>query len=92
MTGCLVFIWPNSPGQAAVACILAVVSVGVFAVIRPYSDRRDNRAYTLGVLIIFLTVFMGLVIKVIFTCDSNQVVFAILSRPLSLFGMVYFCG
>eukprot|EP00752_Nemacystus_decipiens_P011444 g10163.t1 len=64
LTGCLVFILPNSAGQAAVACVLAVLTVGVFAVVNPYSDANDHRAYTLGALTIFLTMFMGLVVRV----------------------------
>lgn len=69
MTGCLVFILPNSSGQAAVACLLAVLMVGVYAVIRPYHDPNDHSAYTLGALVIFLTFFMGLVMKVIQGCS-----------------------
>lgn len=64
LTGCLVFILPNSAGQAAVACVLAVLTVGVFALVNPYSDANDHRAYTLGALTIFLTMFMGLVVRV----------------------------
>ncbi len=64
LTGCLVFILPNSAGQAAVACVLAVLTVGVFALVNPYSDSKDHRAYTFGALAIFLTMFMGLVVKV----------------------------
>lgn len=64
LTGCLVFILPNSAGQAAVACVLAVLTVAVFALVNPYSDSKDHRAYTLGALAIFLTMFMGLVVKV----------------------------
>jgi len=64
LTGCLVFILPNSAGQAAVACVLAVLTVGIFAFVNPYSDSKDHRAYTLGALAIFLTMFMGLVVKV----------------------------
>lgn len=58
------FILPNSAGQAAVACVLAVLTVGVFALVNPYSDANDHRAYTLGALTIFLTMFMGLVVRV----------------------------
>lgn len=68
LTGCLVFILPNSAGQAAVACVLAVLTVGVFALVNPYSDANDHRAYTLGALTIFLTMFMGLVVRVSCCC------------------------
>lgn len=64
LTGCLVFILPNSAGQAAVAAVLSVLTVGVFALVNPFSDSSDHRAYTLGALAIFLTMFMGLVLKV----------------------------
>eukprot|EP00903_Cladosiphon_okamuranus_P009051 g8653.t1 len=64
LTGCLVFILPNSAGQAAVACVLAALTVVVFALVNPYGDDNDHRAYTLGALTIFLTMFMGLAVKV----------------------------
>ena len=64
LTGCLVFILPNSAGQAAVACVLSVLTVGIFALLHPYSDSNDHRSYTLGALAIFLTMFMGLVVRV----------------------------
>lgn len=58
------FILPNSAGQAAVACVLSVVTVGIFALVQPYRDPNDHMAYTLGALVIFLTMFMGLVVRV----------------------------
>lgn len=64
LTGCLVFIMPNSSGQAAVACLLSVLTIATYAVLRPYHDPNDHGAYTLGALVIFLTFFMGLVVKV----------------------------
>lgn len=64
LTGCLVFINPNTAAQAAVACVLAVLTIGIFAMLHPFSDPNDHRAYTLGALAIFLTMFMGLVVRV----------------------------
>ena len=54
------------------ACILAVLTVGIFAVVNPYSDPNDHRAYTLGALVIFLTMFMGLVVKVTIANSSSR--------------------
>ncbi|CAM9486398.1 unnamed protein product [Discosporangium mesarthrocarpum] len=64
LTGCLVFILPNTAGQAAVACVLSASTIVAFALLRPFIDPRDHKAYVLGALTIFLTMFMGLVIKV----------------------------
>ncbi|CAM9179051.1 unnamed protein product, partial [Hapterophycus canaliculatus] len=72
LTGCLVFILPNSAGQAAVACVLSVLTVGVFAVVNPYSDAKDHRAYTLGALAVFLAMFMGLVVRVNLADEEAQ--------------------
>lgn len=55
LTGCLVFILPDTAGQATVACVLSVVSMCLFITLRPYVDNRDDRAYILGCLVIFLT-------------------------------------
>lgn len=55
LTGCLVFILPNSAGQAGVACILSVVSGCVFITLRPFVDKSDDRLYILGCFIIFLS-------------------------------------
>lgn len=55
LTGCLVFILPNSAGQAAVACVLAVVSVSVFITLRPFKSINDDRLYVVGCVIIFLS-------------------------------------
>lgn len=74
------FILPNTSGQAAVACLLAVLTIGVYAVIRPYHDPNDHGAYTLGALIIFLMFFMGLVVKVIFYVPSAIALRALVHR------------
>ncbi|CAM9544365.1 unnamed protein product, partial [Choristocarpus tenellus] len=55
LTGYLVFIFPNTAGQAAVACVLSMVTVTVFAFLRPFVDERDSKAYVLGALIVFLS-------------------------------------
>lgn len=55
LTGCLVFILPNSVGQAAVACVLATVTVCIFIMLRPFLDEMDYRAYVLGCLVIFMS-------------------------------------
>ena len=55
LTGCLVFILPNSAGQSGVACVLAVASVCLFVTLRPFADQNDERQYVLGSMIIFLS-------------------------------------
>lgn len=55
LTGCLVFILPNSAGQAGVACVLAVATVALFITLRPFANSNDDRLYILGSILIFLS-------------------------------------
>ncbi|CAM9902456.1 unnamed protein product [Phaeothamnion confervicola] len=63
LTGALVFILPDSPAQSAVACVLCVVFLAAFALLQPFEAREDAVTYTLGALVIFLTMLDSLVIK-----------------------------
>ncbi|CAM9334760.1 unnamed protein product [Discosporangium mesarthrocarpum] len=72
LTGCLVFIFPNSAAQAAVACVLSMVTICLTTVLRPFQDLTDFKAYVLGAIIIFLSMFMALTAKVRVTDEDTQ--------------------
>jgi hypothetical protein len=48
LTGFLVFILPGTAGQAAVACVFAGLSLGVFGLVQPYAEPSDSNDYWLG--------------------------------------------
>lgn len=45
LTGVLIFIQPNTPEQAAVACMFAFASLLSFKLLRPHLDRVDSWIY-----------------------------------------------
>lgn len=47
LTGLLVFIQPNTPEQAAVACMFAFASLLGFELLRPHRDHVDSWIYRL---------------------------------------------
>ncbi|CAN0473119.1 unnamed protein product, partial [Hapterophycus canaliculatus] len=55
LTGCLVFILPNSAGQAGVACVLSVATICLFVTLKPFAEVNDDRLYTMGCILIFLS-------------------------------------
>jgi hypothetical protein len=63
LTGAIVFIYPNTTTQAAVACLLALVSMAVVAAYSPHKEATDKRVYITGSAIIFLSMFLALLIK-----------------------------
>eukprot|EP00953_Heterococcus_sp_UTEX-ZZ885_P019923 11128-Heterococcus_DN1.PRE.3 len=63
LTGAVVFIAPGTTAQAAVACILAVSSAFVALYSQPHADVLDSRIYTVGAMIIFLSMFLSLALK-----------------------------
>ncbi|CAM9929388.1 unnamed protein product, partial [Phaeothamnion confervicola] len=71
LTGVLAFILPGSPGQSAVACLLAVVTLAVYAAFWPLEDRLDGYAYVLSCFTIFAVMFLGLVMEAEVSGDTN---------------------
>jgi hypothetical protein len=69
LTGAIVFIKPGTRAQVTVACILAVVSMVIAVHCRPHADTLDGRIYTVGAMIIFLSMFLSLAMK---TDKSNE--------------------
>jgi hypothetical protein len=63
LTGAIVFIYPNTATQAAVACVLSVLSLGVVLRFRPHCDTVSEHLYVTGSAIIFLSIFLALLIK-----------------------------
>ena len=47
LTGVLIFIQPNTPEQAAVACMFAFASLLGFELLRPHLDPMDSWIYRL---------------------------------------------
>jgi hypothetical protein len=81
LTGFLVFILPGTAGQAAVSCLLAIVSMVVFGMARPLTDWTDVVSYWAGCLTLFISMFVALLIKGGFagaTGQSQQLVSAVL--------------
>jgi hypothetical protein len=58
-----VFIFPGTAAQAAVACVLAVMSLVAVAKLDPLADSTDAMLYMTGCVIIFLSMFMSLLIR-----------------------------
>jgi hypothetical protein len=63
LTGFVVFIFPGTAAQAAVACMLAAVSMVVEAKFNPLLESTDAMLYMTGCVIIFLSMFMSLLIR-----------------------------
>jgi hypothetical protein len=63
LTGFVVFIFPGTAAQAAVACMLAVLSMVVEAKFSPLLESADAMLYMTGCIIIFLSMFMSLLIR-----------------------------
>lgn len=72
LTGLLVFIKPGSSIQVTVACLFAFISLSVFEVIRPHYNKTDTWLYRLGCIIVFISSYMGLLLKVDY--ESQQYV------------------
>ncbi|CAM9452577.1 unnamed protein product [Choristocarpus tenellus] len=63
LTSILVFTLPNTPGQVAIGCIFAFLSLLVFEVLKPHLDPVDRSLYRTGCMVIFFTNFLALMIQ-----------------------------
>eukprot|EP00903_Cladosiphon_okamuranus_P020452 g18772.t1 len=72
LTGVLIFFAAGTAAQAAMACIFAFVSLLGFELLRPHLDPADSWLYRLGCVVIFLSNFLALLIKVDATKDENR--------------------
>jgi hypothetical protein len=64
LTGTMVFIFPNTTAQPAIACLLAASAVVLVLWWNPHADSMDARIYVLEAIIVFLSVFLSLLVKV----------------------------
>eukprot|EP00752_Nemacystus_decipiens_P008583 g7664.t1 len=63
LTGALVFVLPNTAGQAAGACIFAFLSLLAFELLRPHLSRTDAWMYRMGCIVVFFSNFLALMAK-----------------------------
>jgi hypothetical protein len=64
LTGTMVFIFPNTTAQPAIACLLAASAVVLVLWWKPHADSMDASIYVLGAIIVFLSVFLSLLVKI----------------------------
>ncbi|KAG5187595.1 hypothetical protein JKP88DRAFT_307196 [Tribonema minus] len=62
LTGALVFTFPGSPGQSAMACALAIVTLAAYGRAAPHATGADARVYTLGGVILALNMLAALLL------------------------------
>jgi hypothetical protein len=86
LTGAVVFIAPGTTAQAAIACVLAVTSAFVALYCRPHADKPDTMVYTVGAMIIFLSMFLSLAMKADISSETqdSQDAFAVVLVVLNL--------
>lgn len=78
LTGVVVFIYPNTAAQVAVTLVLAVVFTVFSEHLCPYGSCWDARVSLAGHLIVFLSMYVALLLRVDVSeeRDSSQRVFA----------------
>ena len=90
LTGFLVFVKPGSSIQVTVACLFAFTSLAVFELIRPHYNKTDAWLYRLGCIIIFISSYMGLLLKIDF--ESQQSVLEIILILLNVVLVIAIIG
>lgn len=88
LTGAIVLIDPNSPVQVTFACLMAFVSLIVFELIRPHMDNVDTWLYRLGCIIIFITNFMGLLLKIDYESQQSVIELLLIVLNIVLIGAI----
>ncbi|CAN0196672.1 unnamed protein product [Scytosiphon promiscuus] len=63
LTGALVFVLPNTAGQAAGACVFAFLSLLSFELLRPHLSPTDGWMYRIGCIVVFFSNFLALMAK-----------------------------
>jgi hypothetical protein len=86
LTGAIVFIAPGTAAQAAIACVLAVVSAIIAVYCQPPVNPRDGQIYTGGAMIIFLSMFLSLLLTTDVSTETNssQAAFALILVILNI--------
>ncbi|CAM9095530.1 unnamed protein product, partial [Laminaria digitata] len=89
LTGLLVFLVPDTPGQVAFSCVFAFVSLLAFELQRPHIDALEVQLYRTGCLVIFFTNFLALMIKAE-VADENSAGSALYAVVLILVNIMFF--
>ncbi|CAM9678213.1 unnamed protein product [Pylaiella littoralis] len=63
LTGALVFVLPNTAGQAAGACVFGFLSLLAFELLRPHLSHTDAWMYRMGCIVVFFSNFLALMAK-----------------------------
>lgn len=64
LTGVVVFIYPNTAGQVATTLVLAFLFVMISESLAPYACNQDAWIARVGHMVVFLSMFQALLIKV----------------------------
>jgi hypothetical protein len=72
LTGFIVFIYPNTATQAAVGCVFAVVSMVLISWTQPHAERRDCMLYLASCIVIALSFYLMLMIRVDVSGENSQ--------------------
>lgn len=72
MTGFIVFLLPGTAAQLSLSCIFAQISIVIIAIYRPHADRFDFMLYMSGSLLVFLTMYLALNMKLDVGSETSQ--------------------
>ena len=72
LTGVVVFIYPNTPPQIAVTTLIAFTFLLVSEGLRPYASRWDTWVSRVGHVIVFLSMYVALLLKVDISKSSKR--------------------
>jgi predicted outer membrane repeat protein len=72
LTGLVVFIYPNSAAQPVIACIMAAISLFVALRFQPHIDSWDGNIYTTGGIVILLSIYLTLLLKVDVSKEQSE--------------------
>ncbi|KAG5183670.1 hypothetical protein JKP88DRAFT_255721, partial [Tribonema minus] len=72
LTGFLVFIHPQSAGQAAASTVFAFGFLLLYALYKPHHDRTLGHQYILGALIVYFASLSALLLKVDASADEGS--------------------
>lgn len=72
LTGIGIFVFPGSASQIAVILLLAAGFGVVFEVLAPYAQPRDTWLYRTGYLVVVLSMYLALLLRVDISDDESQ--------------------
>eukprot|EP00903_Cladosiphon_okamuranus_P011974 g11246.t1 len=78
LSGLLVFVLPNTAGQVMTGFLLSVAFFALFTLLKPYENKRDTWLATVGHVIVMMSLFVAIAVKVDLEEDDgfSQEVFA----------------